>query len=283
MRIYNGTSIKINYPENDVFSRETQIIEIERKTSDVDNVEVNNNIYQFYKDKIKIDVTDIFRSKIGKVSIFVKSGFDDEELKFTSYDGFRVSEDVYPGDMIIPGISDVLFFSPTKITVEVMGYSIWETFAISENFEVTPTIIGARNFRILNSNNEVIHHFNTTSDFCGQIESLRWKSKSGQNYKTFYLYVDKIVEGSDESIELMNDFDGYNVRKNRYTDFHLLLPSASFINHHYFKDLIYSNDVLLGNEKGVLVDASEFELPTDKTTFKPKDLRFKIRVKKYAL
>lgn len=281
MRQFSGTSIEITYPNANVYIREKKgnYFEIERKSEDVDFVKINDIEYQFYKDKIKVDFTDFFAAKIGSHTINVAAGFDDEDFSFTSHDSFYPDADilVFPSDMIVFQNMKVCFKVNGKLNRTEDYYTFQHVDFFYKNTETEITLYGDKNYFYSGAAT-----FKTTKDYCGHVEIVRWRTQFG-NTKEFVFFVESIVEGSDENLELINDFDGYDIRKNRFTDYNLILPKCDYQNHHYLSDLFYSDKVELGDNKGVLVDISEFELPTDKATFKPKDLRFKVRVKKYDL
>lgn len=285
MREFNGNDIKVTAFDYDVYARQTNVLKIEKLTGNVDHIYVGSVTYQFYQDIIEIDVSDLVRASIGVEStINVWAPIDPIEINFKAIDGFEPKTDIIPPtEFLAPDDVNLLFYFENifSVNIRIKGTSRWsptenypsKTFLTEIFYPSTSELI-----RIIS--NGKTYYFKPITEFCGRVEKLKWLADCGRD-KELYFFVENEIIGSDENLDLMNLNDSWKIRKNKFIDYNLLLPRADFRTWQYVSDIITSNKVMFGDTQ-VFVDNSEIEIPTS-DTFKPSDLRLKVRVKHYDL
>lgn len=285
MREFNGTDIKVTAFDYDVYARQTNVLKVEKLTENVDHFTVNDVVYQFYQDIVEIDVSDLVRASISVEDLIrVEASMDFIAIEFKAIDGFaQKTEIIPPTEFLAPDDVNLLFYFENIFSVNFRSkaVSLWSP---TENYPsktfLTKNFNPATYDLIKVTSDGKTYYFKPITEFCGRVEKLKWLADCGRD-KELYFFVENEIIGSDENLDLMNLNDSWKIRKNKFIDYNLLLPRADFRTWQYVSDIITSNKVMFGDTQ-VFVDNSEIEIPTS-DTFKPSDLRLKVRVKHYDL
>lgn len=284
MPIFNGTDIKVTYFDYDVYAREKNILLFEKKTSNIDHVTVNDVDYFFYQSIIKIDWSDIIRSSIGvEREINISAGvFDSLTISYKPIDGFKPTHFFLPPQRLLLNMDEditILFYPEKNGIFRLYGSQSGYSFVKGE-FAGRPAS-NVSDMIISYTSTNFIHYIKLVKDWCGEVIKVRWLADCGR-YKEWNFAVESRNVGSDKSISLLNDFDGYDIFRNKFIDLNLLLPLADANTFNYVADLISSNDVQIQGRK-VFVQNSEINTIPEGTFFKPKDLRLTVREFNYEL